>query len=63
MNALKETFRYHPVVYNIFRYASQDDVLPLSTPITTTSGKVLHELPIPKGTQVIASIAAYNRLI
>ncbi|KAK0214030.1 cytochrome P450 [Armillaria fumosa] len=58
---VKETFRYHPVVYNIFRYASQDDVLPLSTPITTTSGKVLHELPIPKGTQVIASIAAYNR--
>ncbi|SJK99587.1 uncharacterized protein ARMOST_02895 [Armillaria ostoyae] len=58
---IKETFRYHPVVYNIFRYASQDDVLPLSTPITTTSGGVLHELPIPKGTQVIASIAAYNR--
>ncbi|KAK0436857.1 cytochrome P450 [Armillaria borealis] len=58
---VKETFRYHPVVYNIFRYAHQDDVLPLSTPITTSSGKVMHELPIPKGTQIIASIAAYNR--
>ncbi|KAK0470227.1 cytochrome P450, partial [Desarmillaria tabescens] len=29
--------------------------------VTTTSGKVLQELPIPKGTQIIASIAAYNR--
>ncbi len=48
-------------MYNIFRYVHQDDVLPLSTPITTTSGKVLHELPIPKGTQIIASIAVYNR--
>ncbi|KAK0202327.1 cytochrome P450 [Desarmillaria ectypa] len=58
---VKETLRYHAVVYNVFRVSGQDDVLPLSKPITTTSGKVLHELPIPKGLQIISSIAAYNR--
>ncbi|PBK60601.1 cytochrome P450 [Armillaria solidipes] len=58
---VKETLRYHAVVYNVLRVSSQDDVLPLSKPITTTSGKVLHELPIPKGLQIISSVAAYNR--
>ncbi|KAK0442017.1 cytochrome P450 [Desarmillaria tabescens] len=58
---LKETLRFHPVAYNIFRVAGQDDVLPLSSPITTTSGKVLHELPIPKGVQIMSSVAACNR--
>ncbi|PBK60199.1 cytochrome P450 [Armillaria solidipes] len=58
---LKETLRFHPVAYNIFRVAGQDDVLPLSSPITTTSGKVLHELPVPKGVQIMSSVAAYNR--
>jgi cytochrome P450 len=33
----------------------------LSQPITTRSGNVIHELPVPKGTRIIASIAAYNR--
>ncbi|KAK0496199.1 cytochrome P450 [Armillaria luteobubalina] len=60
---IKETLRFHPVAYNIYRVAEKDDVLPLSTPITTTSGKVLHELPIPKGLHVDASIAAYNRQV
>ncbi|KAK0452757.1 cytochrome P450 [Desarmillaria tabescens] len=59
---VKETLRYHAVVYNVFRVSSQDDVLPLNNPITTTSGKVLHELPIPKGLQIISSVAAYNRV-
>lgn len=58
---LKETLRFHPVAYNIFRVAGEDDVLPLSSPITTVSGKVLHELPIPKGMQIMSSVAACNR--
>lgn len=58
---VKETLRYHAVVYNVFRVSSQDNVLPLSKPITTISGKVLHELPIPKGLQIVSSVAAYNR--
>ncbi|KAG7448645.1 cytochrome P450 [Guyanagaster necrorhizus] len=58
---VKETLRFHPIAYNIYRVAAKDDVLPLSMPITTTSGKVLHELPIPKGLHIDASVAAYNR--
>ncbi len=59
----QETLRYHAVVYNVLRVSSQDDILPLSEPIITTCGKVLHELPIPKGLQIISSVAAYNRLV
>ena len=38
-----------------------DDVLPLSQPIISEDGEVLHSLPIPKGTKVQASISVYNR--
>ncbi|OAX38351.1 cytochrome P450 [Rhizopogon vinicolor AM-OR11-026] len=58
---IKEALRFSPVVYHIYRCASRDDILPLSQPITTRSGKVIHELPIPKGTRIVASIPAYNR--
>ncbi|KAK0492742.1 hypothetical protein EDD18DRAFT_1079270, partial [Armillaria luteobubalina] len=51
----------HPVSYNSPRITSRDDVLPLSKPIVTRSGKVLHELPIPEGTCIIISIAGCNR--
>ncbi|KAG1824688.1 cytochrome P450 [Suillus subaureus] len=58
---MKEVLRFYCVVYHVNRCASQDDVLPLSQPITTRSGKVIRELPVPKGTRIVASIAAYNR--
>jgi cytochrome P450 len=57
----QEVLRFHPVAYHSFRYATQDEVLPLSQPITKRSGEVIHELPVPKGTQILISIAAYNR--
>ncbi|KAF9025469.1 cytochrome P450 [Hymenopellis radicata] len=58
---VKETLRFHPIVYNTARVAIGDEVLPLLDPVTTDTGEVLTELPIPKGTKVITSIAAYNR--
>ncbi|PFH52187.1 hypothetical protein AMATHDRAFT_74464 [Amanita thiersii Skay4041] len=58
---LKESLRYHPVAFNSFRQAADDDVLPLSTPIITVSGEVITELPIPKGTKIVTSIGGYNR--
>ncbi|KIK19035.1 hypothetical protein PISMIDRAFT_161208 [Pisolithus microcarpus 441] len=62
LNAVvKETLRYHCVVPQLYRMAAQDYVLPLSQPITTKSGELLHEVLVPKGTRVIASVAAYNR--
>ncbi|KIK56481.1 hypothetical protein GYMLUDRAFT_47014 [Collybiopsis luxurians FD-317 M1] len=57
---IKETLRYHPVAPHILRTAKEDDILPISA-ITTTTGQVLTELPIPRGTRVILSIPAYNR--
>ncbi|KAF5368790.1 hypothetical protein D9757_012275 [Collybiopsis confluens] len=58
---VKETLRFHPVVLHIYRTTREDDILPLSTPITTMAGDVLTELPVPKGTRAILSISAYNR--
>ncbi|KIK60887.1 hypothetical protein GYMLUDRAFT_244040 [Collybiopsis luxurians FD-317 M1] len=57
----KETLRYYPVAIHLYRTASEDDRLPLSKPIVGKSGKIITEIPIPKGTQVIGSIQAYNR--
>ncbi|KAJ8585426.1 cytochrome P450 [Rhizopogon salebrosus TDB-379] len=58
---MKEVLRFYCVLYHSYRCASQDDVLPLSQPITKRSGEVIYELPVPKGTRIVASIAAYNR--
>ncbi|KAJ4468353.1 cytochrome P450 [Lentinula aciculospora] len=58
---LKESMRFHPAVYQNYRMAAHDTVLPLSKPVTTTKGKMISELPIRKGTKLVLSIAAYNR--
>ncbi|KAH7925485.1 cytochrome P450 [Leucogyrophana mollusca] len=60
--AIKESLRLHPIVPTLAREAEEDDVLPLSVPIETKSGKIITEIPIPKGTPIIASICTYNRL-
>ncbi|KAJ3531713.1 hypothetical protein NMY22_g8040 [Coprinellus aureogranulatus] len=59
---IKETLRFCPVVQNIFRQSSEDDVLPLSEPLKLKSGKTVTELPIPKGTKLYISLAGYNML-
>jgi cytochrome P450 len=62
LNAVvKESLRYNPVAYSTHREAMKDDVLPLSKPITTRSGKVITELHVPKGMKVVTSINGYNR--
>lgn len=58
---VKETLCMHPVLPHNFRQAMKDDVIPLSTPITTRSGKILTELHVTKGTRILLSVAAYNR--
>ncbi|KAK0231349.1 cytochrome P450 [Armillaria fumosa] len=58
---VKEVLRFNPIVYNIARTATQDDVLPLSKPVTLTTGKMVQEIAIPKGIFIVASIAGYNR--
>lgn len=51
----------HPVAHQMYRQTSKDDVFPLSKPIISKSGKVLHEVFVPKGTRLVAAVAAYNR--
>lgn len=62
-NILQESMRYHPALYQNYRQAVHDDVLPLSKPITLTTGEKITKLPIPKGIKIIASIAGYNRFV
>jgi len=58
---MKETLRFHPVSYNAMREAARDEVLPLSTPLVTKSGKTITEIPIPKDMILVISTAGYNR--
>ncbi|KDR75603.1 hypothetical protein GALMADRAFT_226232 [Galerina marginata CBS 339.88] len=58
---LKECLRFHPVAFSTSREPVMDEVLPLSKPITTRSGKVLTEIPIPKGIKIVVSVNGYNR--
>jgi len=58
---LKESMRFHPALYQNYRLAARDDILPLSKPITTTNGETISKVPIGKGTKLVLSIAAYNR--
>ncbi|GJJ07024.1 hypothetical protein Clacol_001222 [Clathrus columnatus] len=58
----QETLRVHPIVGGIFRQAGQDDQIPLSVPVTLTTGEVVTSLPIERGQQVTISFINYNRL-
>ncbi|KAJ4468368.1 cytochrome P450 [Lentinula edodes] len=61
LNAVvKETLRFHPVAVHLFRIAVEDDVLPLMKPIVATTGEILKEVVVPKGTRIVGSIPAYN---
>ena len=53
--------RFHPALYQNYRQAARDDVIPLSKPIPGPDGQLIDKLPIAKGTKIILSIAAYNR--
>ena len=58
---LQEIMRLHPIVYLIVRVADKDDIIPLSRPITTTTGEVITEIPIAKGQHISVSSWGYNR--
>ncbi|KAF8557928.1 cytochrome P450 [Imleria badia] len=58
---IKEGLRLHPAGPHAFRVPLQDEILPLSKPILTESGEMISEVLLPKGTEIVISIAAYNR--
>ncbi|KAI0826243.1 cytochrome P450 [Irpex lacteus] len=43
-------------------HPGKDDVIPLSEPITTTTGELIEDIPIAKGQGFLISICAYNRI-
>ena len=49
--------------YSTTRVAAQDEVLPLSKPLVSKSGKTITEIPIPKNTTLVLSAAGYNRCV
>ncbi|KZV60944.1 cytochrome P450 [Peniophora sp. CONT] len=58
---LKEAMRLHPIVWLLNRTAGQDDIIPLSTPITTESGQKISSIAVRKGQDIEISISSYNR--
>ncbi|SJL01048.1 uncharacterized protein ARMOST_04364 [Armillaria ostoyae] len=55
-----ETLRMHPPVFESVRVATEDDVLPLATPVVTKSGETVNSLFVAKGTILIAPIRTLN---
>ncbi|KAK7045313.1 cytochrome P450, partial [Favolaschia claudopus] len=58
---IKETLRMYPAVSLSDKVAVQDHILPLSQPITTSSGKHITEIPIMKGQTVYLATGQYQR--
>ncbi|OCH89199.1 PAH-inducible cytochrome P450 monooxygenase PC-PAH 1 [Obba rivulosa] len=60
--AMKETMRLHPIVHTLARVAGREDVIPLSQPVTSTTGEIVTEIPVSDGQDILISVCGYNRL-
>ncbi|KAI6154195.1 cytochrome P450 [Pisolithus tinctorius] len=56
-----ETLRLHPPLAEFLRQATEDDVIPLSEPVRTKSGRVVNSISVTRGTQIGISTACINR--
>ncbi|KAG7443769.1 cytochrome P450 [Guyanagaster necrorhizus] len=62
MNAvIKETLRFHRIAPALLRVLACDNVIPLSDPVTTSTGVKVTEIPVEKGQLVEIGIGYYNR--
>ncbi|KAH9165540.1 cytochrome P450 [Lactarius sanguifluus] len=57
----RETLRLYPPVPGVMRTTRSDVVLPLSSPIRDVDGREVHEIFVPKHTNVFAQIHNLNR--
>ncbi|KAF4616127.1 hypothetical protein D9613_011263 [Agrocybe pediades] len=57
----QEVLRLHPPVSETTRVAAEDDIVPFSTPIRTSSGQELSSLIVKKGTIITSPIQYMNR--
>ncbi|KIL58929.1 hypothetical protein M378DRAFT_170017 [Amanita muscaria Koide BX008] len=56
-----ESLRLHPPIQALQRMADKDDVVPLGSPIKTSSGEMADSIFIPKGTTVTTPFVYINR--
>ncbi|CCM01001.1 uncharacterized protein FIBRA_03049 [Fibroporia radiculosa] len=56
----RETLRLYPPAEFITRTANKDTIVPLSEPIVGNGGKMIGEIPIVKGTEVIIGVLGCN---
>ncbi|KAF8159013.1 cytochrome P450 [Pholiota molesta] len=59
---IKEVLRFYTAASFTERVAAADAIVPLSTPVKTSSGKTLTEVRIKQGRTAVISITGYNRL-
>lgn len=57
----RETLRLYPPVTFVTRTAREDIILPFSRPVKGNDGKDMHEVLVPKNTNVTVSILSSNR--
>ena len=57
-----ETLRLHPPVAQTNRECVETDILPLSSPITTSTGQTVTSVTIPKGAEISVPIRLMNTL-
>ncbi|KAI6030986.1 cytochrome P450 [Pisolithus marmoratus] len=58
---IHETLRLHPPLPEFLRQAGEDDVIPLSEPVRTKSGRVVNSISVTRGTLIGISVACINR--
>ncbi|KAI0072184.1 cytochrome P450 [Panus rudis PR-1116 ss-1] len=56
----RETLRAYPPINIVLRDALEDTVMPLSRPFRGLDGRMIHEIPIPKGSSIILGLRAAN---
>ncbi|KAH9024224.1 cytochrome P450 [Lactarius pseudohatsudake] len=57
----RETLRLYPPVPGVMRTTRSDVVLPLSSPIRDVDGREVHEIFVPKNTNVFVQLSNLNR--
>jgi len=57
----RETLRLHAPVPSLNRRTRQDVIMPLSAPIRGVDGTLIHEILVPKNTDIVIGILAANR--
>ena len=61
--SVQETLRMRPIVYNLQKQATRDEVIPLLKPVLGEGDIPIREIPVKKGQRIWLSVVAYNRWV